>query len=182
MGIFKVRSTQLAFLLPTNAPLARLVRLYGTKLRSDAHRSSHQLLCYPPSWVVPPRRSPWRRPPTAGSTLMVPGRLTAGPGRRRGDPSPPGLAYPPWCAGELRRELERCPRSGRQGHRHQGRVETRGKILNMIMISERTAKVTLVERSKGFCTSPRRLNGGPRKTLGYDETIREVRRARCAHA
>ena len=39
--------------------------------------------------------------------------------------------------GELRRELTRCLRSGRTVRRHQGRVEKRGKISNMVMISDR---------------------------------------------
>jgi len=43
--------------------------------------------------------------------------------------------------GELRRELARCLRSGRTARRHQGRVEKRGKIANMVMISERPAEV-----------------------------------------
>jgi IS30 family transposase len=43
--------------------------------------------------------------------------------------------------GELRRELARCLRSGRTARRHQGRVETRGKIPNMVMISDRPAEV-----------------------------------------
>ncbi len=43
--------------------------------------------------------------------------------------------------GELRRELARCLRSGRTARRHQGRVETRGKNPDMVMISERPAEV-----------------------------------------
>jgi len=43
--------------------------------------------------------------------------------------------------GELRRELARCLRSGRTARRHQGRVEKRGTIPNMVMISERPAEV-----------------------------------------
>jgi IS30 family transposase len=43
--------------------------------------------------------------------------------------------------GELRRELARCLRSGRTARRHQGRVETRGKNPNMVMISERPAEI-----------------------------------------
>jgi IS30 family transposase len=43
--------------------------------------------------------------------------------------------------GELRRELARCLRSGHTARRHQGRVETRGKNPNMVMISERPAEV-----------------------------------------
>jgi len=42
--------------------------------------------------------------------------------------------------GELRRELARCLRTGRAVRRHQGRVETRGRIPNMVMISERPAE------------------------------------------
>lgn len=43
--------------------------------------------------------------------------------------------------GELRRELARCLRSGRAKRRVRGPVETRGKIPNMVMISERPAEV-----------------------------------------
>ncbi len=43
--------------------------------------------------------------------------------------------------GELRRELDRCLRTGRAQRRHQGRVEQRGQIPNMVMISERPAEV-----------------------------------------
>ncbi len=43
--------------------------------------------------------------------------------------------------GELRRELARCLRSGRTKRRVRGPVETRGKIPNMVMISERPAEV-----------------------------------------
>jgi IS30 family transposase len=43
--------------------------------------------------------------------------------------------------GELRRELARCLRSGRTARRHQGRVETRGKHPNMVMISDRPAEI-----------------------------------------
>jgi IS30 family transposase len=39
--------------------------------------------------------------------------------------------------GELRRELHRCLRTGRAQRRPQGRVEHRGRIPNMVMISER---------------------------------------------
>jgi IS30 family transposase len=42
--------------------------------------------------------------------------------------------------GELRRELARCLRTGRAKRRAQGRVETRGKIPDMVMISERPAE------------------------------------------
>jgi transposase, IS30 family len=42
--------------------------------------------------------------------------------------------------GELRRELARCLRSGRAVRKPQGRLETRGKIPNMVMISERPAE------------------------------------------
>ncbi len=43
--------------------------------------------------------------------------------------------------GELRRELARCLRSGRAKRRPQGRIETRGRIPGMVMISERPADV-----------------------------------------
>jgi IS30 family transposase len=43
--------------------------------------------------------------------------------------------------GELRRELARCLRTGRAQRRHQGRTETRGRITDMVMISERPAEV-----------------------------------------
>ena len=43
--------------------------------------------------------------------------------------------------GELRRELARCLRSGRTKRRPQGSVEKRGKIPNMVMISDRPAEV-----------------------------------------
>jgi IS30 family transposase len=43
--------------------------------------------------------------------------------------------------GELRRELARCLRSGRTQRKHQGRIETRGHIKDMVMISERPAEV-----------------------------------------
>ena len=43
--------------------------------------------------------------------------------------------------GELRRELHHCLRTGRAQRRHQGRIDTRGQIPNMVMISERPADV-----------------------------------------
>src|SRR6187399_780044 len=43
--------------------------------------------------------------------------------------------------GELRRELHRCLRSGRAQRRHQGRSDNRGRIPNMVMISERPPEV-----------------------------------------
>ena len=42
--------------------------------------------------------------------------------------------------GELRRELARCLRSGRAVRRPQGRLERRGRIKDMVMISERPAE------------------------------------------
>jgi transposase, IS30 family len=43
--------------------------------------------------------------------------------------------------GELRRELARCLRSGRAPRRPQGRIERRGRIPNMVNISDRPAEV-----------------------------------------
>jgi transposase, IS30 family len=43
--------------------------------------------------------------------------------------------------GELRRELARCLRSGRAKRRPQGRLEQRGRIADMVLISERPAEV-----------------------------------------
>jgi IS30 family transposase len=43
--------------------------------------------------------------------------------------------------GELRRELARCLRSGRARRVSRGRIETRGKIPDMVMISERPPEV-----------------------------------------
>jgi len=43
--------------------------------------------------------------------------------------------------GELRRELTRCLRSGKAKRRPQGRNDTRGKIPDMVMISDRPAEV-----------------------------------------
>ena len=42
--------------------------------------------------------------------------------------------------GELRRELARCLRTGRAARRPQGRLENRGKIRDMVMISQRPAE------------------------------------------
>jgi len=42
--------------------------------------------------------------------------------------------------GELRRELARCLRTGRAARRARGRLEARGKITGMVMISERPAE------------------------------------------
>ena len=43
--------------------------------------------------------------------------------------------------GELRRALSRCLRSGRAQRRPQGRIETRGRIPGMVMISERPQEI-----------------------------------------
>ena len=43
--------------------------------------------------------------------------------------------------GELRRELSRCLRTGRAQRRPRGRIERRGQIPDMVMISERPAEV-----------------------------------------
>ena len=43
--------------------------------------------------------------------------------------------------GELRRELHRCLRTGRARRRPQARAETRGRIPDMVMISDRPAEV-----------------------------------------
>jgi transposase, IS30 family len=43
--------------------------------------------------------------------------------------------------GELRRELSRCLRTGRTHRKPQGRTDRRGKIPDMVMISERPAEV-----------------------------------------
>jgi IS30 family transposase len=43
--------------------------------------------------------------------------------------------------GELRKELARCLRTGRAQRRPRGRIETRGHIPDMVMISERPAKI-----------------------------------------
>ena len=43
-------------------------------------------------------------------------------------------------SGELRRELARCLRSGRAQRRPHGRIERRGRIPNMVMISDRPAE------------------------------------------
>jgi len=42
--------------------------------------------------------------------------------------------------GELRRELHRCLRTGRAQRKHQGRIEKRGRIPEMVMLSERPAE------------------------------------------
>jgi IS30 family transposase len=42
--------------------------------------------------------------------------------------------------GELRRELARCLRTGRAARKPQGRLETRGRIPHMVMISQRPAE------------------------------------------
>ncbi len=44
--------------------------------------------------------------------------------------------------GELRRELTRCLRSGRAKRRPRNRTENRGRIPDMVMISERPAEIT----------------------------------------
>lgn len=43
--------------------------------------------------------------------------------------------------GELRRELTRCLRSGRAARKPQGRLERRGSLPDMVMISERPAEI-----------------------------------------
>ena len=43
--------------------------------------------------------------------------------------------------GELRRELHRCLRTGRAHRQSRGRLDHRGKIVDMVMISERPAEV-----------------------------------------
>jgi len=43
--------------------------------------------------------------------------------------------------GELRRELHRCLRSGRAQRKPRGRIEKRGRIADMVMISERPAEI-----------------------------------------
>jgi len=43
--------------------------------------------------------------------------------------------------GSLRRELTACLRTGRATRRPQGRIERRGKVVDMVMISERPAEV-----------------------------------------
>jgi len=43
--------------------------------------------------------------------------------------------------GELRRELARCLRTGRAVRKHRGRVEQRGQIKDMVLISERPAEI-----------------------------------------
>lgn len=43
--------------------------------------------------------------------------------------------------GELRKELTRCLRTGRATRRSQGRLERRGRIPDMVMISERPAEI-----------------------------------------
>jgi IS30 family transposase len=43
--------------------------------------------------------------------------------------------------GELRRELSKCLRTGRTHRKAQGRVERRGRIQEMVMISERPAEI-----------------------------------------
>src|SRR5947199_209770 len=43
--------------------------------------------------------------------------------------------------GELRRELARCLRTGRAQRRPRGRLERRGKLADMVMVSERPAEV-----------------------------------------
>jgi IS30 family transposase len=43
--------------------------------------------------------------------------------------------------GELRRELHRCLRTGRAHRQSRGRIEHRGKIVDMVMISERPAEI-----------------------------------------
>jgi len=104
----------------------------------------------------------------------APGRPTARPGRQRGHGRLPGAGLD----GMPHREIETtdCPDTPMtqvshqflfvQGHRgesavghHQGRDET-----------------------FEACSPSRPPQRPPSQTLGYDETIREVRQARCAHA
>lgn len=67
--------------------------------------------------------------------------------------------------GELRRELARCLRSGRTARRHRGRIESRGRLPGMVMISQRPAEVD--DRSvPGHWEGDLFLGAGSRSAVG----------------